>query len=149
MATTTQKSVDLSTLSGWANVDDGEHTLTIKAKASGYADSVASEGVLFTKGASGYMVTIRNLDGDGYYVYDGKTISGEPVYVSAWSTVDVLCTSGYLLITAGDLIGVWSDYSVYEGDITIEDISVEGGGYDDKLVTVNSDGAITMSFDTD
>lgn len=48
--TSTQKSVDMSTLSGWANVTAGTHTLTIKAKASGYADSVASSGVSFTKG---------------------------------------------------------------------------------------------------
>lgn len=47
--TSNKKSVDMSTLSGWANVTDGTHTLTIKAKASGYADSVASSGVSFTK----------------------------------------------------------------------------------------------------
>ena len=41
--------VDLSTLSGWAEVESGTHTLTIKAKASGYRDSNASTGVTFNK----------------------------------------------------------------------------------------------------
>lgn len=48
----TQKSVDLSTLYGWASLSDGTHTLTIKAKASGYADSEASTSVEFKKGGS-------------------------------------------------------------------------------------------------
>lgn len=47
------KSVDLTTLTGWANLSDGEHTITIKAKADGYRDSEASEGVSVTKGSTG------------------------------------------------------------------------------------------------
>ena len=52
-AASTKKSVDLTTLSGWANLSDGEHTITIKAKADGYRDSQASEGVSVTKGSTG------------------------------------------------------------------------------------------------
>ena len=37
-----QISIDLTTLTGWANVSAGAHTLGIKAKATGYADSVAA-----------------------------------------------------------------------------------------------------------
>ena len=43
--------IDLTTLSGWANVASGSHTLTIKAKADGYLDSPASAGVTFEKAA--------------------------------------------------------------------------------------------------
>lgn len=46
------KQVDLTTLTGWANLSDGEHTITIKAKADGYRDSQASAGVSATKGSS-------------------------------------------------------------------------------------------------
>lgn len=42
-------SVDMSTLSGWANLSSGSHTLTVKAKADGYEASDASTGVAFTK----------------------------------------------------------------------------------------------------
>lgn len=41
--------VDLTTLSGWAALSDGEHTITIKAKADGYKDSQPSAGVQVTK----------------------------------------------------------------------------------------------------
>lgn len=47
------KQVDLTTLTGWANLSDGEHIITIKAKADGYRDSRASEGVQVTKGSTG------------------------------------------------------------------------------------------------
>ena len=52
------KQVELTTLTGWANLSDGEHTITIKAKADGYRDSQPSAGVQVTKGSSGYKVTI-------------------------------------------------------------------------------------------
>lgn len=52
------KQVDLTTLTGWANLSAGEHTITIKAKADGYRDSQASAGVSATKESSGYKVTI-------------------------------------------------------------------------------------------
>ena len=52
------KQVDLTSLTGWANLSDGEHTITIKAKADGYRDSQPSAGVQVTKGSSGYKVTI-------------------------------------------------------------------------------------------
>lgn len=45
-------SVDMSTLSGWANLASGSHTLTIKAKADGYTTSDASAGVTFTKAST-------------------------------------------------------------------------------------------------
>ena len=50
--------VDLSALSGWDDVSVGNHTLTIKAKATGYRDSNPSTGVSFTKAASGLSLTV-------------------------------------------------------------------------------------------
>ena len=44
-----QSSVDLTTLSGWANLTDGNHTIQIVAKADGYRDSERSAGVEVTK----------------------------------------------------------------------------------------------------
>ena len=48
------KQVDLTTLTGWANLSDGEHTITIKAKADGYKDSQPSAGVQVTKAPEVY-----------------------------------------------------------------------------------------------
>lgn len=50
---TNRISVDISTLSGWANIASGSHTLTVKAKADGYGTSDASTGVAFDKAGSG------------------------------------------------------------------------------------------------
>lgn len=47
-SSTTKQQIDLSTLSGWANLSNGEHSITVKAKASGYADSAASNAVTVT-----------------------------------------------------------------------------------------------------
>lgn len=65
------KQVDLTTLTGWANLSDGEHTITIKAKADGYRDSQPSAGVQVTKGAGGYTVTMN---------YSGYTTAGIGFY---------------------------------------------------------------------
>ena len=44
-----QSSVDLTTLSGWADLTDGNHIIKIVAKADGYRDSERSAGVEVTK----------------------------------------------------------------------------------------------------
>lgn len=52
--------LDLTTLSGWSDVTDGSHTVSIKAKADGYQDSPASAGAIFTKAESETWVLNRN-----------------------------------------------------------------------------------------
>ena len=46
---TSQQSVDLTTLSGWADLTNGNHIIKIVAKADGYRDSEPSAGVEVTK----------------------------------------------------------------------------------------------------
>ena len=46
---TSQVSIDLTTLSGWGNVADRQHQLTVQAKADNYRDSEKSTAVSFTK----------------------------------------------------------------------------------------------------
>ena len=60
---------DLSTLS----LSSGTHTITAKAKATGYADSNASNSVSYTV-SGGYQVTIENISEDprDISVYDGE-----------------------------------------------------------------------------
>lgn len=45
----TRKSVDLATLAGWTSLSDGNHNITIVAKADGYRDSEQSSAVVVTK----------------------------------------------------------------------------------------------------
>ena len=58
------KSVDLTTLTGWANLADGTHNITVVAKATGYQDSDPSTAVQVRKGivipAKGDLITIES-----------------------------------------------------------------------------------------
>lgn len=51
---TSQVSIDLTTLSGWGNVANGQHSIQVVAKADGYKDSEKSTAVNFTKEAQVY-----------------------------------------------------------------------------------------------
>ena len=82
-----QSSVDLTTLSGWANLTDGNHTIQIMAKADGYQDSDKSAGVEVTKSASpktleestwaeiAQVSANKSWDAMGWQVGDSKTIT--------------------------------------------------------------------------
>ena len=82
-----QSSVDLTTLSGWANLTDGNHTIQIVAKADGYRDSEKSAGVEVTKSASpktleestwaeiAQVSANKQWDAMGWQVGDSKTIT--------------------------------------------------------------------------
>lgn len=84
---TSQQSVDLTTLSGWANLTDGNHTIQIVAKAAGYRDSERSAGVEVTKSASpktleestwaeiAQVSANKSWDAMGWQVGDSKTIT--------------------------------------------------------------------------
>ena len=84
---TSQQSVDLTTLSGWADLTDGNHTIQIMAKAAGYIDSEKSAGVEVTKSASpktleestwaeiAQVSANKSWDAMGWQVGDSKTIT--------------------------------------------------------------------------
>lgn len=55
---TSQVSIDLTTLSGWGNVADGQHSIQVVAKADNYRDSEKSTAVSFTKGSSFTQVPV-------------------------------------------------------------------------------------------
>lgn len=56
--TTSQVSIDLTTLSGWGNVANGQHSIQVVAKADNYRDSEKSTAVSFTKGSSFTQVPV-------------------------------------------------------------------------------------------
>lgn len=81
-ASATKQTIDVSTLSGWANLATGNHQITIKTKASGYVDSAESNAVTVSK-ASGYKLTVitsltSGAGADLVYMVDGEEhTSGE------------------------------------------------------------------------
>lgn len=94
-------SVDLTTLSGWDNLEAGDHNITVKAKAQGYVDSDASSAVVVTKEASGgydfandtWDVIFSQIKAgtDHYNLGDTKTDTinfGSTSYQCTWKIVD-------------------------------------------------------------
>lgn len=59
-------SVDLSTLSGWASLTDGEYSVTIVAKADGYRDSEPSAAVSVTKSSVKFVQIFPTTTPDNY-----------------------------------------------------------------------------------
>ena len=82
-----KKSVNLTTLSGWANLTNGNHIIKIVAKADAYQDSEKSAGVEVTKSASpntleqftwaeiAQVSANKSWNAMGWKVGDSKTIT--------------------------------------------------------------------------
>lgn len=70
-ASTSRKSVDLTTLTGWEALSSGTHNITVVAKADGYRDSEPSEAVSVEKAA-----TTKTLKAGTYKWIDYPNTSG-------------------------------------------------------------------------
>lgn len=143
---TTKQQIDLSTLSGWANLLYVNHIITVKAKANGYADSAASNAVSVAKVASGYTVTITAAAGSyGVKIYDGTSSSGTLLGTIADqdnTPKTVTCSSSNLYLISDN--GAYTDANtVVTGGVTIVN---EGSWYYNGTFKVTADGTITISL---
>ena len=141
-----KQQIDLSTLSGWANLASGQHSITVKAKASGYGDSASSNAVSVEKAASGHAVTITAAAGSyGVKIYDGTSSSGTLLGTIADqdnTPKTVTCASGNLYLISDN--GAYTDANtVVTGGITIVS---EGSWYYNGTFKVTADGTITISL---
>lgn len=64
-----RKSIDLTTLPGWASLADGSHNITIVAKASGYRDSEPSAAVQVVK-AGGFVQIFPTKTSDNCTLFE-------------------------------------------------------------------------------
>lgn len=131
---TTKQQIDLSTLSGWANLLYVSHVITVKAKANGYADSAASNAVSVDKVASGYTVTVTAAS-NGFDIYDGQSTSGTKLgTIGGGGTINVVCSSGYLYFSTPDYGSITS----VTGGVTI---------VNDYTVKVTGDGTVSADYE--
>lgn len=144
--------IDVSTLSGWESLASGNHSITIKTKASGYLDSASSNAVTVSKAASGYNVTVTTAS-EGYSVstYDGTSLDG-----TFLGTVDsfggsktVTCASGNLYLYSTEGCYKKTD-TIVTGGVTIISESGEENPYApgspyDGVFKVTADGTITVN----
>lgn len=78
----TKQTIDVSTLTGWANLSTGNHQITVKTKASGYADSAASNAVTVSKAATPHSVSVATYEDDGGQSYEYSTDDG-----ATWNSI--------------------------------------------------------------
>lgn len=137
-----KQTIDVSTLSGWESLASGDHSITVKTKASGYLDSASSNAVTVSKAASGYSVVVTST-GYGVSIYDGTSSSG-----TLLGTIEdqdntpktVTCTSGNLYLDSfnGNYTGA---NTVVSGGVSI----VSEGSYTyNGTFSVIGDGTITV-----
>ena len=143
-----KQTIDISTLSGWANLATGNHQITVKTKASGYVDSAASNAVTVIKAASGYSVSVERYENYDVQSYEYSTdngvtwnaITGEGQIVASATQIKfrVTCTSDGPMAEAsinsvlldmnipfsspGQSIGTWSYSDNYTLTQNIDDI---------------------------
>lgn len=131
---TTKQQIDLSTLSGWANLSSGQHSITVKTKASGYTDSASSNVVTVEKAASGYTVTVTAAS-NGFDIHDGQSTSGTKLgTIGDGGTINVVCSSGYLYFSTPDYGSITS----VTGGVTI---------VNDYTVKVTGDGTVSANYE--
>ena len=88
-----KKSVDLTTLSSWANLSTGNHTIKIKAKGTGYIDSELSAGVVVSKAASQFVAGFMGLSNSSGALTLTDDIAGTATYTTNTSGNNVTVTS--------------------------------------------------------
>lgn len=116
-AASTKPSVDLTTLSGWANLAPGNHTIKIVAKADGYRDSEPSASVSVTKAPTVVMPAkgdIITLDLKQYRVLKTEgTVAEVLCMYDANSSIVFDTSSNYNNTYAGKNIDTYCNNTFY------------------------------------
>ena len=118
-AASSKISIDLTTLTGWDNVTDGEHQISVIAKASGYLDSEKSTAVSFTKASNKVLLE------KGTYI-----IKPEPYFNLA---TDETISGKMYTLTANDTYGEQTSFD------SISLIKKEPGGLGSILILNSTD----------
>lgn len=132
---TSQVSIDLTSLSGWNNVSDGEHNIQVVAKADGYRDSEKSTAVSFTKGSGGKTLTSSSIAPNNIEV-NGTALTSLPYTLQNGDTIQVTYTLDDSAITVNG-VKQTSNYQTY--NLSNTDIIVEAvdGNIEFPRVTIN------------
>ena len=130
-----KQTIDVSELSGWANLATGNHQITIKTKASGYVDSAASNAVTVSKAAS---VSAGKL----YFSF--ATLHDDTGGTGTVTVNDVEVSSGHQL-SFGDVIKILPENNGDTVSYTINGQSVMGLTDGSFVVNWTEGGDITYS----
>ena len=109
-----KKSVNLTTLSGWANLANGNHIVKIVAKADGYIDSDKSAGVEVTKGSMNNYQPVEYISSttENNYIVTPYIPNGNTIVKMKGSR-----TNG----------GTWFGIGYFENTTTYKNFHITGG----------------------
>lgn len=157
-----QVSIDLTTLSGWGNVANGQHSIQVVAKAENYRDSEKSTAVSFTKAPP--LVTIP---AGTYEFVDTPTTNWTTSYITdiAYKSNNVSYTKMYLGTDTLNNKGIgYNRYPSSSTDMMIGYVANHGWGAhsfnqdgewksvitnnDIKRITIETDQQVSQEFKT-
>lgn len=145
---TSQVSIDLTTLSGWGNVADGQHSIQVVAKADGYKDSEKSTAVSFTKGVTGHTLTITNSSSSADVLQVYASTSGSwggdlLATIAKGSTSEVNIPTNYVYFacpTAKEVFFTLSNVNPSNA------LVMDSGGMDYIACKINQNGSCTITI---
>ena len=131
-----QSSVDLTTLSGWANLPSGNHTIKIVAKADGYQDSDKSDPIEFEIPPDYLCFTAEEAGSTVAMAVEGTPTKGQAFETSTnrtnWSvftpgtTTITLANAGDKVYFRGNNTTVSESYSIYYNFVMSGKIAASG-----------------------
>lgn len=145
---TSQVSIDLTTLSGWGNVADGDHVIQVVAKADNYRDSEKSTAVSFTKGVTGHTLTITNSSSSADVLQVYASTSGSwggdlLATIDKGSTSEVNIPTDYVYFacpTAEEVFFTLSNVNPSNA------LVMDSGGMDYIACKINQNGSCTITI---
>ena len=131
---TSQVSIDLTTLSGWGNVANGQHSIQVVAKADGYKDSEKSTAVSFTKGVS-YKLTSNSISPNNIEV-NGTALTSLPYTLKNGDKIVVTYTLDGSAITVNGVkqTSNYQTFNLNDIDIVVEAVD---GNIEFPSITIN------------
>lgn len=140
--------LDLTTLSGWGNVADGQHSIQVVAKADGYKDSEKSTAVSFTKGVTGHTLTITNSSSSADVLQVYASTSGSwggdlLATIAKGSTSEVNIPTNYVYFacpTAKEVFFTLSNVNPSNA------LVMDSGGMDYIACKINQNGSCTITI---
>ena len=145
---TSQVSIDLTSLSGWGNVANGQHSIQVVAKADNYRDSEKSTAVSFTKGVTGHTLTITNSSSSADVLQVYASTSGSwggdlLATIAKGSTSEVNIPTDYVYFacpTAEEVFFTLSNVNPSNA------LVMDSGGMDYIACKINQNGSCTITI---
>lgn len=143
-AASDKQALDISTLSGWANLSSGEHSITIKTGRGDSPDSASSNAVTVTKAVRGYTLKIEGGPDYGSDITINCIIDGQNVSLNDIESLDYTNKFSFKFS-----INYGSSSSLdYVWRVSSPQLGIDTGDQPEDLGVVYTSDAFTLTEDT-